>query len=288
MQPTSDPPPLSVILAAAALSLALLIVDVCTTSVPLLAAYVLIVAIAATRLPYIAAVVFAGLAVAAVVLGPMCRGEDPASSVVLLSVFNRAAVLAAVLFLVHRFQARNLLGGQLDALTGLPNRKVMLQRLEMELNRSRRTGHALTVVFLDGDNFKSINDTHGHLVGDQVLKEAARVLLTSIRDYDMAARWGGDEFVLLYPDTGADQARIATNRLLNRLRTELGSKDRTIGFSAGIVTTACSQEKAEDLIRRADEAMYAAKRSLDSDSSYVILDGKTPIPSPRTTSSDRG
>ena len=150
-----------------------------------------------------------------------------------------------------------------DELTGLPNRRAFVQRLDQELSRSQRTGQPLAMVLLDIDNFKAINDRYGHYVGDMILRCYAQSMVRELRQHDLLARYGGEEFVLLLPETLLDDARNAMDKLSRRIRREpLDAGDACIDlptFSAGI---AClrSGESATTLINRADQSLYLAKR----------------------------
>jgi diguanylate cyclase len=150
-----------------------------------------------------------------------------------------------------------------DELTGLPNRRAFVQRLDQELSRSQRTGQPLAMVLLDIDNFKSINDRYGHYVGDMILRCYAQSMVREFRQHDLLARYGGEEFVLLLPETLIGNARNAMEKLGRRIRCEPldagGIRIDLPTFSAGI---AClrSGESATTLIDRADQSLYLAKR----------------------------
>ena len=150
-----------------------------------------------------------------------------------------------------------------DELTGLPNRRAFVQRLDQELSRSQRTGQPLAMVLLDIDNFKAINDRYGHYVGDMVLRCYAQSMLLELRQHDLLARYGGEEFVLLLPETLLGDARNAMEKLGRRIRHEPlevgGTHIDLPTFSAGI---ACLQsgETATTLLNRADQSLYLAKR----------------------------
>jgi diguanylate cyclase (GGDEF)-like protein len=146
-----------------------------------------------------------------------------------------------------------------DALTGLPNRRAAEARLASEAARSERYGHPLTVISFDLDKFKEINDTHGHLAGDQVLKEFARRLGLAIRKSDIAARMGGDEFLVLLPECATSQVQILLDRL-RPMETEFAGAKISICFSAGWVGYE-NGETTEQFLGRADRTLYAEKRS---------------------------
>lgn len=152
-----------------------------------------------------------------------------------------------------------------DSLTGLPNRVLFLERLRHTYQAYRRNHENLfTVLFLDVDSFKNINDTYGHLVGDKVLVEVANRLVACLRPGDTTARLGGDEFTILLPQINAreDVSEIAT-RILVSLRTPFLVDDLEIQASATIGIAVCGHpyEQPEDLLRNADMALYKAKSS---------------------------
>jgi diguanylate cyclase (GGDEF)-like protein len=146
-----------------------------------------------------------------------------------------------------------------DPLTGLSNRRLAEERLSAEASRSCRYGHPLTVVSFDLDNFKHINDTYGHPVGDLVLKEFARRLNSAVRLSDFASRMGGDEFLVLLPD--CPTAHV--DHLLSRLRPMAVEYDHhtiPIEFSAGWVGYE-KGETTEEFLARADRTLYSEKRA---------------------------
>jgi diguanylate cyclase (GGDEF)-like protein len=148
---------------------------------------------------------------------------------------------------------------QVDSLTGLANRRVAEERLALEAARSKRYGRPLTLIAFDLNNFKHINDTYGHPVGDQVLKCFAQRLQTAVRKTDVAARMGGDEFLALLPDCATSHVEV----LLSRLRPmdlDCGGTTISIYFSAGWVGYQ-QGETTEQFLERADRTLYAEKRN---------------------------
>jgi diguanylate cyclase (GGDEF)-like protein len=146
-----------------------------------------------------------------------------------------------------------------DPLTGLYNRRVAKERLASEASRSQRYGHPLTVVALDLDGFKQINDTYGHLAGDHVLKEFAARISATIRLSDFAVRMGGDEFLILFPECSTSQVDILLSRL-RPMETEYNGQKIPIRFSAGWVGYETG-ETTEQFLERADRILYAEKRA---------------------------
>jgi len=150
-----------------------------------------------------------------------------------------------------------------DPLTGLANRRAFQQALEAELSRVSRHGRPASLLFLDLDHFKGVNDAHGHAVGDEVLAAFALVLKRGSRRGDLAARVGGEEFAVLLPTTGAVPAGLVAERI--RRATESRSLGRTVSVPVTVSIGLTSTEEqapppaAEELLRRADAALYRAK-----------------------------
>jgi two-component system, cell cycle response regulator len=152
-----------------------------------------------------------------------------------------------------------------DSLTRLWNRSAILGELGRELARATRESRPLGVVIVDLDHFKLINDTHGHLAGDAVLREAARRMQNSIRQYDSIGRYGGEEFLILFPGCSEADSFAQADRLRKQLaQAEMSVNNTSIRVTASFgVTSAMPGEvwTEEALIRAADEALYVAKKS---------------------------
>ncbi len=152
-----------------------------------------------------------------------------------------------------------------DALTGLPNRQLLMERLELSIHRAKRlNAYQFAVLFLDLDRFKVINDSLGHLAGDQLLIAIAQKLQTTLRSIDLVARLGGDEFVILLEEIDHIQEAIrATERIFAMLQSPILIENREVytTSSIGIVLGTKDYEQASDLLRDADIAMYRAKRN---------------------------
>jgi two-component system, cell cycle response regulator len=150
----------------------------------------------------------------------------------------------------------------LDFLTGLHNRRFMERHLEVEIGRAQRLSQPLTLMALDLDHFKEINDTFGHAAGDQVLKHFAERLRKAIRGSDIAVRMGGDEFLVLLPECTPDRAELLVPRLRD-LRVEYAGRTIAVQFSvgyAGYAPNTSPPEAPHELLERADQALYASKR----------------------------
>lgn len=149
-----------------------------------------------------------------------------------------------------------------DELTGLHNRRAFFEFGEQLLNQSARHHTPLTLIMMDLDHFKAINDTHGHDAGDEVLRQVSALLQARIRDCDIVARMGGEEFAVLLPETGLEMARTLAERLLGLLQ-ELtvhhGGQRISPSASFGISLLGSRDRRLEDLLSRADRALYQSK-----------------------------
>lgn len=159
------------------------------------------------------------------------------------------------LALAHEQAART------DELTGLSNRRDMQNRLTQEFSRYQRSGHHFSIVLVDLDLFKNINDDYGHDAGDEVLKRFSSMLINVIRQTDVAARWGGEEFLVLLPDTSLLQALTLAERIrmeVEQTRFNFNDARLPVTLSAGVCTIA-QAESVNDLLRQADLHLYSAK-----------------------------
>jgi diguanylate cyclase (GGDEF)-like protein len=152
-----------------------------------------------------------------------------------------------------------------DSLTGLYNRWFVMEKIDSELNRAMRHGSPMSLLMLDLDHFKRINDTFGHSAGDQVLQEIGRLLRDSCRVYDVPGRYGGEEFCIVLPETKTGNTTAVAERIRQRLASsEVLCGDRSIAVTAsigiaGMDTADGSVLSPAELIERADRALYAAK-----------------------------
>jgi diguanylate cyclase (GGDEF)-like protein len=149
-----------------------------------------------------------------------------------------------------------------DDVTGLYNRRFFSLRLEEEISRFRRFNHPVSVVLLDLDGFKNVNDEFGHAVGDETLREIAQILMKHSRGINVVSRYGGDEFVILLVETSKAGARLYADRIRQVVATFPFSHGKPITASFGVASLPDDEAAtSEDLFRAADEALYAAKRA---------------------------
>jgi diguanylate cyclase (GGDEF)-like protein/putative nucleotidyltransferase with HDIG domain len=152
-----------------------------------------------------------------------------------------------------------------DALTGLPNHGSLLEHLEKEVERSRRYGHSLSLLFFDGDHFKRVNDTYGHATGDVVLREMGERVRGVLRAGDTLGRYGGEEFLVLLPETEAEEASILAERMREAMDVfpmAMTHVDEgiTVTISVGLASYPVDGQRASEVLEKADQAMYWAKR----------------------------
>lgn len=149
-----------------------------------------------------------------------------------------------------------------DVLTGLGNRRLLMERLKEETERATRTGRGYALAMLDVDHFKDVNDSHGHETGDRVLVEIASTVQAGLREYDVCGRWGGEEFLILLPDTQAEDALdVAENvrTTIRNIRVRADLEQISVTASIGISVYA-QGESFSQTVNRADSAMLEAKR----------------------------
>jgi diguanylate cyclase (GGDEF)-like protein len=152
-----------------------------------------------------------------------------------------------------------------DDCTGLYNARHLYKTLETEVYRSARFGYEFSVLFIDLDHFKQVNDTHGHLIGSKLLAEIGYLIKAQLRLIDFAFRYGGDEFVVLLPQTSKDAALVVARRLRDSLRASMFCKEEGLNLnvraSIGLATYPHDAKSPNEIIRQADEMMYMVKNS---------------------------
>ncbi len=183
-----------------------------------------------------------------------------------LAYWNALAWLAVYVLFVHviseirHLYARERSWSRTDTLTGIPNRRSFLERVEIEKNRARRDDRPLTLTYIDLDRFKEVNDTFGHNTGDKLLAVVAQVITDGVRLADAVARLGGDEFALLLPDTNSAAATAVLHKLHSALNAAMEQHEWPVTFSIGLVTYQPPPESVQEMIGAADRVMYEAKK----------------------------
>jgi two-component system, cell cycle response regulator len=185
--------------------------------------------------------------------------------------FAEQVITAAVAALEKAYDLENAVMGQeqmrhlaeTDPLTNCFNRRALMEKLEQEMDRAARYATMLTGMMIDIDNFKQINDTHGHLVGDRVLKQLANLLKREQRSVDIVARYGGEEFVVLLPETTSAESRNFAERILRRVAThDFGEPGKPVRVTISVGIASYPDERVTDgesLLRLADSHLYRAK-----------------------------
>lgn len=146
-----------------------------------------------------------------------------------------------------------------DTLTKIKNRRYLIESLAMEINSFISENKPLSICIIDIDNFKSINDNYGHIIGDEVLRNIAEIMQKNVRKSDTAGRFGGEEFMIIFPDTDIEKARLISERIRMAVERHMFTKNIKLTISGGICE--CKGENIEDLIHCADMNLYTAKKT---------------------------
>ena len=192
--------------------------------------------------------------------------QMPSETAPLVRIANEAAYLTVVgvamagLVQLRRTQAQLEGLAAHDSLTGALNSRAFAERLGQELDRNRRYNRPLALLYLDLDDFKAVNDRHGHQTGDAVLRLVADATRSAVRQSDVVGRLGGDEFAVLMAETEGTVAHAAATRLAAGIRTVFRGTP-SVTASIGLVSSLGAATGVEELLRRADQAMYEAKRA---------------------------
>jgi len=189
--------------------------------------------------------------------------SDPLTYLYVLG--STSIVLATLGYIVGRQADRLAQLSETDVLTGLPNRRALTRRLAEEFRRSVRYGTPLSLMLVDVDGLKQVNDREGHAAGDRAIRHVADAIARGLRGTDFGARWGGDEFAVVLPSTRLEAAHASAERLVSRVR----ERSRDGRYSAGTVSIGiasfdplrAAHTDVESLVRAADGALYRAKGS---------------------------
>jgi len=199
-------------------------------------------------------------------------------SIYLWNTLLRTIFFVIITYLVaelHRSRREEQLAARTDFVSGAVNRRYFDEMLQMELDRIRRYPHPITMVYIDIDNFKLVNDLFGHKIGDEVLRCIASDLKSQLRSTDTIARMGGDEFALLLPSTQQLQAQVVLSKVRAHLQEEMRRRNFPVTFSMGVVTCLAPPHSAEQIINMADGLMYEVKNSTKNDVRFVTWEGKS-------------
>jgi diguanylate cyclase (GGDEF)-like protein len=169
------------------------------------------------------------------------------------------AILTLLISVIAKSNARLEKMARTDPLTGAANSRSFLELLDREIERTRRYGRSFTLCYLDLDNFKTINDSFGHSVGDAVLQTLVSCVRDHIRSGDVVVRLGGDEFAILLPETAQSSAHVVIDKIRSVIKNTMISKGWPITVSVGSLSCPNTRLGAEQLIKLADELMYQAK-----------------------------
>lgn len=161
-----------------------------------------------------------------------------------------------------------------DHLTGISNRRHFFEILQSQLNLSQRYKRPFTIVYIDLDGFKMVNDTFGHQIGDKVLCAFVNQAKHQLRKTDSIARLGGDEFVLLLPEIDKDEAKETVSRIQSALLGEMQKNQWAVTFSIGVLTYQDGEVTADNLIKQADDLMYSVKQNGKNAITCAIYDGR--------------
>jgi diguanylate cyclase (GGDEF)-like protein len=204
--------------------------------------------------------------------GAKWAAED--TFVLITSLWNTGIRLAFFIIIVVQQNTlkREQVRSRRDPLTGAGNRRHFRENAGRELDRAKRYSRPFTVVYMDLDNFKKVNDTYGHDVGDTLLRIVTAILINNVRSTDTIARLGGDEYALLLPETGADEAKRAMQKIHAKLLIAMQRKNWPVTFSVGVATFETPPESVESMIKAVDDLMYSAKKSGKNQVKYKVFD----------------
>jgi diguanylate cyclase (GGDEF)-like protein len=192
----------------------------------------------------------------------------------LSSVWNAVVQLGFFLVIVYLQRAlqQEQVRARRDPLTEVGNRRSFFELAEAELQRAKRYPHPFTVVYIDLDNFKAVNDEFGHEVGDTLLRIITKIINRNIRSTDTVARLGGDEFALLLPETDRTSAGSVIDKLHAQLLAVMRKNGWMVTFSMGVVTFLTQPETVDDMIKLVDDLMYSAKDSGKNKIEYEVYE----------------
>jgi diguanylate cyclase (GGDEF)-like protein len=202
---------------------------------------------------------------------------DTNLSVYFWNTFIHAGFFITVTYLVAKLQKarrEERRAARTDFISGAVNARYFNELLQMEIDRIRRYPHPITVVYIDIDNFKLVNDLFGHSMGDEVLRCIVHELKSQLRSTDIIARVGGDEFSLLLPSTRQPEAEVVLSKVRPNLLAAMQRRNWPVTFSMGAVTCVTPPYSVEQIINMADELMYEVKNSTKNDVRFATWGGR--------------
>lgn len=191
-----------------------------------------------------------------------------------LGIFILLAYTVSLQVRLRHALEREKLRADTDRLTGLLNKGAFRERVEEEILRAKRYNHPLTLVFLDLDNFKQVNDTQGHARGDKLLQHVSETINNTIRKTDIAGRIGGDEFTICFPETDGEHARKAIEKLMKSFDIMTSQSGWQVTASIGVITCTEICDTYDALLGRADKLMYEAKDKGKNNAVFMTVDNK--------------
>ncbi|MBN9420616.1 MAG: diguanylate cyclase [Candidatus Eremiobacteraeota bacterium] len=246
--------------------------------------YVLPVALASWWAGRRAGLTLAFLSALAVLLVDQFSHPSPTRDALTLAWFNSwsylssyclFALISGLTHRIHEERSQILYLSSHDELTGVLNRRSFEEAATKELERLARYGHPVTLIYLDLDHFKQVNDRQGHSEGDRVLQIVCRCFCNSLRRLDTVGRLGGDEFAILLPETSDTEAQVVTQRLLSALREDMSQHGWPVTGSLGVVSCMAGSPSLKQVVQRADALMYQVKERGRNGALYSVLDGQT-------------
>jgi diguanylate cyclase (GGDEF)-like protein len=239
-------------------------------------------------LPRLTSVISLPLTSKAATLGLLALGSERADAFdpALVKLLHTLAATVAVAADNARLYSQTRRIADTDPVTGLFNHRYMQDAIESEIYRSQRTRRPFAIMMMDLDNFKAYNDTFFHQAGDQLLRETATMLTAICRKIDSVGRYGGDEFIILLPETNAEQAKVLAGRIQTTFETLPGRRQTNqvaVGLSVGVAIYPFDSAVRQQLINAADTALYQAKRG--GKSRTIVARGSAPIARPADQSS---
>jgi len=183
-------------------------------------------------------------------------------------------VISAALSRLRAANANERILARIDPLTGVYNTRYFAELFTNEINRAARFSEAFSFAYLDVDNFKTVNDSFGHDQGDQLLRTLTKVIKDNIRNIDIIARFGGDEFGILFPKTDSSQSCVVMNKIYSVFRQSISAKWK-VTLSAGVVTYVTPPISLDEMVRAADALMYKAKKEGKDQAEYNLASEST-------------